>query len=203
MTKAIKKPKPKPKAKPTKPKKPLSVAEILKRREEEANRQAGTSVKSDNKPNTTNSQNLPTLPERNSDLRTLRYANEYLEFIDWQAMPKEIREPETMGALAKKLGITIDTLVDWKKRTGFYEDVRDARRRYIKDEMLGTALLCLKKKILKEGGASEVKLLFQLADEFEEKSVVENRKPSRLTEEQKAGFAERLRRWKTDNLTTK
>lgn len=200
MTKAKVKPKPKktaPKKAPIKKAKPLSVADILRKKQEEANPKPAE---------------LPKLPtkkeaEKNSILENktgvplgIIKTAEYLAFIDFMATPKEYREEQTAGEFAKKFGVDINTLTEWKKKTGFWEAVREARQAYIKENDLGTALVALKRSIVKYGKAPEIKLLFQLADEFEEKSVVENRPPSKLTPEQEAGFAERLKRWKAENL---
>lgn len=180
-------------------KKAESVADILRRRQAEADTKKEPAPKKDIPKKTETKLSDEGL---NSNFGNLQNIPEYLEFIDFMATPKELRELETMGDFSKKFGIHRDTLTNWKNRQGFWEDVRDARRKYIKENILGTAIVALKKAILKDGKAPEVKLLFQLADEFEEKSSVEVKKPSRLTDEQKRGFGERLARWKAINLKT-
>lgn len=194
MTKAIKKTKTKTQKK--KISKPLSVADILRKKKEE---QDNETKKKENRPASKNFENND-IPDRlNSDFSNLRNTNEYLCFIDFMATPKEFRDIQNQGEFSKEFKVSENTLTAWKNRQGFWEDVREARRKYIRSEMLGTAIVALKRSILKDGKAPEVKLLFQLADEFEEKSVV-IKKTSKLTEEQKAGFADRLKRWKNENL---
>lgn len=195
----------------TKATKPESVAEILKRRQANAKApQQKTAkaekpakvakVKSAKKPTTIKGEKKDIFKTFNSDFTGLRNTSEYIAFIDFMATPKELREIETQGEFSKHFKVSENTLTDWKRREGFWEDVREARRKYIREEFLGTALLALKKSILKDGKAPEVKLLYQLADEFEEKSSVEVKKPTKLTSEQMAGLAERLKRWKSENL---
>lgn len=195
----------------TKANKPESVAEILKRRQASAKApQPKTTkaekpakvakVKSVKKPTKIKGEKKEIFKTFNSDFTGLRNTSEYIAFIDFMATPKELRDLETQGEFSKFFKVSENTLTDWKRRDGFWEDVREARRKYIREEFLGTALLALKKSILKDGKAPEVKLLYQLADEFEEKSSVEVKKPTRLTSEQMAGLAERLKRWKSENL---
>ncbi len=132
---------------------------------------------------------------KHSEIKGWKKIDEYLLFIDFMATPKAYRKIETMDEFGKKYGVHRDTLTDWKNRKGFWLDVREARKKYIREEMLGDALLSLKRSVLKDGKAPEVKLLFQLADEYEEKSVVENRRPTTLTDQQKIDIAKRLKKW--------
>ena len=198
MTKAKQQPKkkPVPKKVPVKKAKPLSVADILRKKQEEANPKPAELPK---KSAPIGSDFLDKTKNKNDAPLGVLKTTEYLAFIEFTATPKEYREEQTAKEFASKIGVSVDSLTDWKKKSGFWQAVREARQNYIKENDLGTALVSLKRSIIKYGKAPEVKLLFQLADEYEEKSIVENR-PTRLTPEQEAGFADRLKRWKAENL---
>jgi len=205
MTKAKKQPK----KKPVKTKKPETVADVLRRREEEAKKKEAIilereakKVERDKKRALNNFKKNTNSGKAEDGTKALRYDAEYQAFIEFMATPRVYRELENQGEFSKHFKVSEQTLSAWKLRPDYKYRLRAERARYISEEMLGDALVSLKKKILKEGNASEVKLLFQLADEFEEKTSVEHRKPSTLTAEQKAKFAERLASWKTENLQT-
>ena len=132
----------------------------------------------------------------NSSLIGLKNPSAYLAFIEFIATPPHLREIQTQQEFSKEFGVHQDTLADWKKRIGFEEDVDDARKRIVSFNMLSTALSALHKKILKEGNAGEVKLLYQIAGKLEERKVIEDKRPVReLSEDRKADIAKRLENW--------
>jgi hypothetical protein len=202
----------------TKAKKTESVAEILARRKANANgktktktatpkkegkkkpalNKSGKNVTKKNIKQTQNNSNKDNdKKELNSDLLGLRHPQGYLAFIDFLATPDYLREYDTQAEFAQSIGVDPTTLVAWKKRDGFWADLREQRRNFIREELLTKSISALMKKILKEGNASEVKLLHQLADEFEEKSVVENRSPVQaLSVERKEQILQNIKNWK-------
>jgi len=197
------------KKKPAKTKKPETVADVLRRREEEAKKKEAIILEREaRRAEKEKKQALKEFQKKTNSKtgkdgeKKLLYEAEYQAFIEFMATPRVYRELENQGEFSKHFKVSEQTLSKWKLRADYKYRLRAERAKYISEEMLGDALVALKKKILKEGNASEVKLLFQLADEFEEKTSVEHRKPSTLTAEQKAKFAERLASWKTENLQT-
>ena len=132
----------------------------------------------------------------NSSLLGIQNPATYLAFIEFIATPTHLREIQTQQEFAKEFRISEDTLSLWKKRLGFEEDVDDARKRVISFNMLSTALSALHRKIIKEGNAGEVKLLYQIAGKLEERKVIEDKRPVReLTEEKKAQIAKNIENW--------
>jgi len=53
-------------------------------------------------------------------------------FVDWFAIPKSLRRPKTMSEFAKQFGVSKDTLTDWTKLSGFYDEVGFILDRFIK-----------------------------------------------------------------------
>jgi len=196
-----------------------SVAEIIARKKAESTRKTSTAPKTikkiekkkpaikkagfivdkKNKGDIQNhSDNNETGKGLNSSLLNIMNPSAYLAFIEFIATPPHLREIKTQGEFAKEFRISEDTLSLWKKRAGFEEDVDDARKRIVNFDMLSTALSALHRKIIKEGGASEVKLLYQIAGKLEEKKVIEDKRPVReLSEERKTEIAKRLENWMT------
>ena len=130
----------------------------------------------------------------------LKHQAEYLMFIEFMATPKVYREMQTLKEFAKKINVAEKTLSEWQKRPDYHQRFRQATKAYVRDFMVGNALASMQRKIMKEGNASEVKLLLQVAEMVEDKSIIETAPPTTLTTEQMAGMAERLRQWKKVNL---
>ena len=206
----------------SKAKKTESVAEILARKK--ANAKGKTKINKTNKKTTTkkagvkkpapkkagkivekkstkqtrnNFDNKKKINEIHSDLVGLRHPQGYLEFIDFLATPPHLREHETQAEFAKSIQVSENTLTDWKKRVGFYEDLNERRRNIVDVEMLATSVTALHKRILKKGKGADVKVLWQIAGRFEEKSVVENKPPiKQLSVERKEQILKNIKNWK-------
>jgi hypothetical protein len=52
------------------------------------------------------------------------YPSEYYQLVEWMSLPKGLRRPKSTKAFAETLGITRETLYQWRKREGFYDLVR-------------------------------------------------------------------------------
>lgn len=203
MTKAKKQPnKKKPQAKTPKIKKPESVADILRRRQEEAEgKNVIQNVPQNDKNQTLNNFKKKGLENnKNSDGKGLRHEAEYQAFIEFCATPAVYRDIENQNEFAQKFKVSLQTLSAWKKRPDFERRYLRALKDFVRGDLVGKAIASLNRKILKEGGAPEVKLMLQLGGVLEDKSSVEIKTDSGLTDEQKAGFANRLARWKKENL---
>lgn len=127
---------------------------------------------------------------KNIELENLRHFEEYSQFIAWMAMSSELRSPKTQGEFAKKFGVGPDTLSDWKKRPGFYESVKKKRKDWCK-EKTPEVISSLYKKIQKTGSAQEVKLWFQLFEDWSERIETNNKSDrpfEQLTDEELAEY---------------
>lgn len=137
-------------------------------------------------------------------LKTKIKKNEkYFDFIEWFAQPIAIRQPKTLQDFAKKIGIHSDTLTNWKNTDSFWQYVKLERVSWMQD-MLGDAILALNRRIIRYGNACDVKLMFQLAGEWNygnklpEETALEME--NKLTEDKKEKILIRLKRWKEENL---
>jgi hypothetical protein len=133
----------------------------------------------------------------------IRKKDKYLEFIYWISQPSIMRQPKTLQDFAKKIGIHKDTLTNWKYTESFWEDVKTERISFMQ-EILGDAIVALKRRIIKYGRASDVRLAFQLAGEWNyEKKLSEEisiKVENKLTESKIEEMTDKLKKWKRENL---
>lgn len=100
----------------------------------------------------------------------IRHNFEYEQFILWISLPKELREPKTQIELSKHFGVGQDTLSEWKKQNGFWDKVSEQRKEWSK-EKTSDIINSLYKNILQTGNAAEVKLWFQIMEDWSERSI--------------------------------
>lgn len=60
----------------------------------------------------------------------MRHRDEFLEFVDWTALPTCQRYPKTQKELAKKFGVSEWTLSQWKLREDFWLEVNKIRKEW-------------------------------------------------------------------------
>ena len=108
----------------------------------------------------------------------IRHNFEYHEFILWISLPKELREPKTQVELSKKFRVGQDTLSSWKKQKGFWDEVSKKRKEWSR-EKTSDVVYSLYKRIIETGNSSEVKLWFQIIEDWSEKlmTVTEKENP--------------------------
>ena len=137
-------------------------------------------------------------------LKTKIKKNEkYSEFIRWFSQPNAIRQPKNLQDFAKIIGIHKDTLTNWKNTQSFWKDIKLERVFWMQD-MLGDAVLALYKRIIRYGNACDVKLIFQLAGEWNhgnklpEEIAIEAE--NKLVESKKKEILEKLKEQKSANF---
>ena len=117
----------------------------------------------------------------------LRHNFEYHKFILWIALPKELRKPNTQVELSKHFGVGQDTLSEWKKNR-ILEEVARQRKEWSK-EKTSDIIYALYKRIIETGNAAEVKLWFQLIENWSERfrtSIEEENPLTKLTDRELA-----------------
>jgi hypothetical protein len=88
-------------------------------------------------------------------------------FLSWIAMPSISRDPATHYEFAEKHKISVDILSDWKKREGFYDEVRRRRREFFKDDA-GDVLMSLKRTCLRDGRGADVKVFLNYTEDLKD-----------------------------------
>lgn len=80
--------------------------------------------------------------------------------IRWCAETKYTRQPETLEALAKQLGVTSRTLRNWKNKPGFDEAVHDIAWSYLKSGL--PEVLAAVAREASKGNVQAQRLYFEL-----------------------------------------
>jgi len=127
--------------------------------------------------------------------KPVRHNFEYQEFILWISLPKELREPNTQAELSKNFGVGPDTLSEWKKRADFWSAVTKQRKSWTK-EKTSDVIYSLYKRIIEMGSAAEVKLWFQLMEDWSERLMTFVEKENPLTKLTDAELAEFIKKQK-------
>ena len=129
------------------------------------------------------------------DIKRVQDVLKLQEFLKWIAMPTVMRVPKLQKQFAKQIGVSEDTLTDWKRLEGFWNDVKPYRDEYFRAST-GEVLEGLKMRA-RLGKSKEVKLYMQIFEGFSEKLQVEDTQPAELTDVQKKKIDERLSKWKS------
>lgn len=100
---------------------------------------------------------LPAIPD-------VRRVPEFIEFVRWNALPTWHRKLKTQKEFAKRIGVSQDTLTDWKKHPEFWPLVWHFLCEWMK-EQTSDIIGGLHEKITSgKGSASDVKLFLNLAN---------------------------------------
>lgn len=99
------------------------------------------------------------LPEKISNVDKVA---DFIQFAAWCATPRETRQPKTQKELAESIGISEDTLCNWKKHPQFFPITRYFINRWIQ-ERVPEVLYGLCSKARFSGSAREVELFLRLA----------------------------------------
>ena len=109
-------------------------------------------------------------------------------FVAFTALPRPLRKQEFGYEDAKEFAeanhVNPGTLSEWKKDSGFWEEVRTEWRKWGKDRT-PNVIAGLYKKAVNEGNASEALAWMKIIEEWQEKSTVkvESEELKKLTEQ--------------------
>ena len=92
-----------------------------------------------------------------------RAQHEFVEFARWSAIPSGQREPDTQKELAEVIGVSEDTLTDWKKRPEFWTLVGLFLREWMREKTPDVIDGLFSKITDGKGGAGDVKFFLALA----------------------------------------
>lgn len=93
---------------------------------------------------------------------------EYFKFVAWISLPKAERKPRLQRQFARENHITEQTLVNWKKREGFWDMVREQIKHWSRDD-LGEVIDAIKKGAINlglRGQPANAKLFLEWVDGF-------------------------------------
>jgi hypothetical protein len=93
----------------------------------------------------------------------IQLVNEFTQFVLWFATPSQFREPETQKEFAKSIGLSQDTLTDWKHHPSFWPLVFQAMNAWIKEhipDVIGGLYL---KATSKKTSSKDVEMFIRLA----------------------------------------
>lgn len=95
-------------------------------------------------------------------IRGVKYVTEFIQFAHWISTPIQFREPEFQKDFALQIGVSEDTLTDWKNHPKFWPLVQSLISVWIK-EKVPDVVGGLYENVLKAGNAKEVELYLRLA----------------------------------------
>ena len=97
-------------------------------------------------------------------LQDIRRVPEFVAFASWCALPSWYRAPETQKELAKQIGVSQDTLTDWKRHPEFWPMVLQLLREWMKEHTADIIGGLYQKITSGKGGASDVRLFLNLSE---------------------------------------
>ncbi|MFA6228302.1 MAG: hypothetical protein WC668_03925 [Patescibacteria group bacterium] len=97
---------------------------------------------------------------------------EFIEFVNWSATPSRFRQPKNQKDLAAEIGVSIDSLTDWKKHPSFWPLMQIALRKWCQDQ-IPDIVGGLYSNACGKGKAGDVKMFLQLA------GLIENNKTNK------------------------
>ena len=93
-----------------------------------------------------------------------KWTDEQVIFMEWLALPKEMREPPTQTILAKQLGVTDAVLSRWKLLPGFWDGIDRVHIKKLRERM-GELHEALFQLALSGKHPKYMEMAFQLAKE--------------------------------------
>lgn len=101
-----------------------------------------------------------------------------LYFVRWCGLPRQLRKPETQEKLSEKIGIHKDTFANWKRRSGFWNEVALYRKSYGRSHV-SDVVQALIRNAKKTGDPKAVKLVLQYFEDWSEKVRTEDETPDK------------------------
>ena len=105
------------------------------------------------------------------DCKGLRDYRKIRVFIEWCAISEDERKPKTQREFAEVIGVNPDTLSDWKKREGFFDEVDKLRDQWFRKYV--TEIDYAMVKAAKAGNPKAAEIFYKRYGYLVEKHVVE------------------------------
>src|SRR3990167_6228497 len=106
--------------------------------------------------------------------RKVERVSELMSFVDWVATPHALREIKTQKEFAVKYDIHETTLVGWKDRAGFWDEVKDRTISWGR-QRTPNVVAALYRNAIQKGNAQEAKMWLQYVEGWKEKTEVDQR----------------------------
>lgn len=117
-----------------------------------------------------------------------------LKFIEWLALPRQDREPETVELLAEQLRVNAATMYRWKKQDGFQEAVNALARMGVSTrlpEVYGALL-----REAEKGSFQHIKLTLELSGDYVERSETKITGSMEITADERAQAQKETEEWR-------
>ena len=88
---------------------------------------------------------------------------EFVKFAIWYGTPSQFREIETQKEFAESIGVSVDTLTDWKKHPQFGFLVWQATKEWVKERIPDVIGGLYAKASSNKASATDVKFYLRLA----------------------------------------
>lgn len=122
-----------------------------------------------------------------TDMTKIRKQPEYLLFLQFSATPSvlwgEIWDVTSQAEFAKKIGVGEDTLSDWKRVPGYYDDVVQLNKQFFKAR-IGNVMLALETKSLDPNkvNGNDVRILATYAEAYSDRVETDHILPPEVQE---------------------
>lgn len=105
----------------------------------------------------------PILSDYSLEILGIHMVPEFTQFTIWFATPSQLRKYKTQKDFAVSIGVSQDTLTDWKKHPQFWPMVKHTIAESIR-ESIPDAIDSLRQNVMTEGKAGDVALFLRLAN---------------------------------------
>ena len=112
-------------------------------------------------------QGIITIPNPNESdsvrvIANIQLVSEFMRFAQWCGTPRRLRQPFTQKELAEEIGVSQDTLTDWKTHPDFWPLVKEMIIRWMRAK-IPDVIGGLYEKAANKGSAKEVEFFLRLA----------------------------------------
>jgi Helix-turn-helix of insertion element transposase len=112
-------------------------------------------------------QGIITIPNPNQSdsvrvIANIQRVPEFMRFAQWCGTPRRLRQPSTQKELAEEIGVSQDTLTDWKTHPAFWPLVTETVVNWMR-EKVPDVIGGLYEKAVNKGSAKEVEFCLRLA----------------------------------------
>lgn len=95
----------------------------------------------------------------------VKLVSEFMQFASWASLPRAQRTPKTQKEFARQIGVSQDTLADWKRHPQFWNVTRHFLSIWMQ-ERVPDVLHGLYKNARATGSAKEVEAFLRVAGGF-------------------------------------